>query len=581
MTRLIFIILSVLCLCACKNKPYPQSLVVADSLANVQPDSAIALLSDLKAYISAEPEATQKYYQLLCIKANDKAYIRHTSDSLILPVLQYYIKKNDNRHLPEAYYYAGRVYRDLEDAPQALKYFEKAIESSPKDKDYKIKSKIYSQMGTLFLYQKAYDEALKMFKEARKCNIEINDSASIVFNLRDIADSYRCLNQKDSALIYYQRAYDLANNLESSFLKAMVQSQIASLYVELEKYDFAQQALQPSLDNLDHRAKSGIYSIASELYHKTGRIDSATYYYKELLQCGTIYAKQAAHEGLAEIAIEHHNPKEALLHLRQFIECTDSIRKITDTETIRQLNSIYNYQWREKENSRLKAENEAKEKILIYIVLVCLFIFISSFAYLQYNRRKRLQLMTHLDKLEQLKEEQYRKSSQFIEEKKREIEELKLKLQEADHANQDLMAKLEEQIELTICANKQAEIEFVRRQQAGAILLKSEIYYHIQKQLDLPQTSRNLLSNQDWEELEEAINDTYQGFTENLRKICSLNEHEYHVCLLIKINLSPIQISKLTLHSKEAISSTRRRLYKKVFCKQGTPKDWDNFILSL
>lgn len=89
MTRLIFIIFSVLCLCACKNKPYPQSLVVADSLANVQPDSAIALLSDLKAYISAEPETTQKYYQLLCIKANDKAYIRHTSDSLILPVLQY------------------------------------------------------------------------------------------------------------------------------------------------------------------------------------------------------------------------------------------------------------------------------------------------------------------------------------------------------------------------------------------------------------------------------------------------------------------------------------------------------------
>ena len=90
------------------------------------------------------------YYRLLCIKANDKAYILHTSDSLILPVLHYYIEKDDERHLPEAYYYAGRVYRDLGDAPQALEYFEKAAEALPEDGGYKLKSKIYSQMGTLF-----------------------------------------------------------------------------------------------------------------------------------------------------------------------------------------------------------------------------------------------------------------------------------------------------------------------------------------------------------------------------------------------------------------------------------------------
>ena len=52
-------------------------------------------------------------------------------------------------------------------------------------------------------------------------------------------------------------------------------------------------------------------------------------------------------------------------------------------------------------------------------------------------------------------------------------------------------------------------------------------------------------------------------------------------CLLIKINISPIDIAKLTMHSKEAITSNRRILYEKVFGKKGTPKDWDSFILSL
>lgn len=580
-TRFILLTCLLLCFCACGRKPYPQSLIVADSLANVQPDSAIALLNTMKDSMRAESESTQMYYQLLCIKANDKAYIRHTSDSLILSVLHYYIKKDDERHLPEAYYYAGRVYRDLGDAPQALAYFAKAIEASPKDANQRLKSKIYSQMGTLFLYQKTYDEALKMFKEAQKCDIALKDSIGMIFNLKDIADAYRCIDKNDSSLYYFRKAYDLANIHKDYELMALVQSQIASLYTELGKYDLAQQALQPSLKNIDIPSKSGIYSIASKLYRQTGRIDSAIHYYKELLQCGTIYAKQSAHKSLAQIAIDHNSPQEALLHLRQYIQCTDSIHKITDTETIRRLNSLYNYQLREKVNKQLMAENEQKQNFIIIISLISLFALVLLFAYLQYARRKNLQLKIQLEKLEQLKDEQYRKSNRFIEENKRKIKELEQKIQEGSQANNVLKAQLEEQIEMTLCANKQAEIELTRRKQAGTVLFESIIYKYIQEQLNTTKVSKKLLSNDNWKELEETINATYKGFTENLRKLCELNDHEYHVCLLIKIHKSPIEIAKLTVHSKEAITSTRRRLYEKVFCKKGSPKDWDDFIYSL
>lgn len=581
-TRFILLTYLLLCLCACSRKPYPQSLLTADSLTNIQPDSAIALLKLLKDSISTASKATQIYYQLLCIKANDKAYIRHTTDSLILPVLHYYIEKDDKRHLSEAYYYAGRVYRDLEDAPQALDYFNKALENiSPEDTNYRLKSNIFSQMGTLFLYQKTFDEAIKMFKESQECDKVLKDSVGMVFNLRDIAYSHRSNNQFDSAFCYFRRSYDMAVFLGNATLKNMINSQMASLYVELKKYDLAKQALQPSLDSLDIRNKSGIYSIASELYHKTGHIDSAIYYYKKALICGTIYAKQAAHKGLAEIYTEKSTPSKALLHLQQYMECSDSIQRITDTETIRQLNSIYNYKLREKENNRLKAENEKKEKVIIYIFFVLSFVLITSVCYMQYSRQKRLQLKNRLDKLKVLEEEHHRKSAQFIEENKREIIELKQRLQESDQTNHELKLKLQEQIELTLCANKQAEIELNRRKQADTILSESEIYNYVQKQLKATQSNKKLLSDSHWIELEKVINETYMNFTENLRQFCTLNEHEYHVCLLIKIEVSPINIAKLTMRSKEAIASTRRRLYEKVFCKKGSPKDWDNFIHSL
>lgn len=105
-------------LCACGPQRYPSSLTLADSLASVRPDSALALLESLERDTADMPLAHRMYYRLLCIKAADKAYLPHPSDSLIRPVLHYYMEDGDKRLLPEAYYYAGRVYRDLGDAPR-------------------------------------------------------------------------------------------------------------------------------------------------------------------------------------------------------------------------------------------------------------------------------------------------------------------------------------------------------------------------------------------------------------------------------------------------------------------------------
>jgi hypothetical protein len=105
------------CLSACKKEAYPHALRVADSLICVKPDSAVTLLSQLKDTLSMFNKSTQMYYRLLCIKADDKAYIPHTSDSLILALIDYYDVPGRRTHLTEVYYYAGRVYRDLQDAP--------------------------------------------------------------------------------------------------------------------------------------------------------------------------------------------------------------------------------------------------------------------------------------------------------------------------------------------------------------------------------------------------------------------------------------------------------------------------------
>ena len=582
--RLILLFIIQLCFWACDNKPYSHLMSMADSLTNTNPDSAVIYLNKLKDHIETAPRSVQMYYQLLCIKANDRAYIPHSSDSIILPILNYY-KQTDDLHLPETYYYAGRIYRDLGDAPQALDYFNNTLDALPSSSDsYSLKSKVYSQIGTLFLYQDIYDEALKMFQEACHYDLLLEDSVGMSYDLRDMATSYRCLNQIDSAIYYYGKANDLALALHQQRFVSMIQSQMAGLYIQLKKYDLAKQFLQSSLSYQHKADKSGIFSVAAKYYHQLGTKDSAVYYYTQLLDFGTIYAKQAAHWGLAELAIDNNHEQDAIPHLRAYMQCVDSIRKITDREAIRQMRSVYNYKLREKEIAHLKSKNEQTKLIIISLLSLCAILASITFAYIQYFKLKQLQLTIRLKKIKRLKDKLYSRSVQFIEENKRKIEELEImerKFLEVDQINTTLKEQLNAQKELIIYTNKQIKLDLNRREQSQAVLFKSEIYLHIQRQLKINDRSKRMLSDEDWKELEKLVNSTYNGFKENLYDIYNLSLFEYRVCLLIKINIQPIDIGKLTEHSKESISSTRRRLYEKVFHIKGAPKDWDDFIYSL
>ena len=51
------------CFCGCENQSYPQTLISADSLSSVNPDSAIAILTAMKEKIAAENKQTQMYYR--------------------------------------------------------------------------------------------------------------------------------------------------------------------------------------------------------------------------------------------------------------------------------------------------------------------------------------------------------------------------------------------------------------------------------------------------------------------------------------------------------------------------------------
>ena len=546
---------------ACTHPTTPPVLLCADSLASANPDSAQALLASLAEGMKQEPQAVQMYYRLLCIKAKDKAYITHTSDSAILSVVEYYEREGDKKHLPEAYYYAGRVYRDLGDAPQATEYFYKAGEAIEKWMDYDLAGRIHTQIGTLYLYQDIYDKALPEFHLSYHYNTINKDSNSIVYNLRDIGRAYTTLEKPDSAILYYKKAIELAERIKNKRLEQMVWSELCGYYTTIGLMDEAAQGFI----HLKYKEKEPYMATLADYYLHIHNLDSAYYYYYLLSKSNNYIQKQASYKGLGKIARIKKDYKKSLAYFDKYQEYSDSIFQQTQTETVRKINALYNYQLKEKENNRL--EKQKKNIYIFLFISTTIFLIISFIYYISYQNRKE-----QLNKLRRIQEELYKQSQKYIEENNKTIETLKEKLHETENTKDQLKHELLiAQKELLEKNNEQIQAKQNMYEKGIEVLKRSEIYKRFFKE-------ENKLNSDEWNKLIHIIEQIFPSFIERLQELYPMSEQEIRICLLIKIEIPLGQIALILMRGKQAITSIRKRLYKKVFKQEGKAEDWDIFI---
>lgn len=214
----------------------------------------------------------------------------------------------------------------------------------------------------------------------------------------------------------------------------------------------------------------------------------------------------------------------------------------------------------------------------LFLVIIASVIYVVLFVVTILNsRRKILQLRERINKVHALKEDLEAQSEQSIEANRKKIAELENLLKKLGDENSMLKLELEERKAKLDYANTLAIIDNEKRQQAESVIFGSDIYAKIKDLIDRGQT----MGKDDWKRLTELVDSIYSGFTGKLYSLYRMNEHDYHVSLLIKIHLQPKEIATLTAHSKESVSSTRSRLYQKIFGQKASPKEWDDFILSL
>ena len=224
--------------CMRQEKPLPAELSRAESVMWEHPDSALLCLSSLDSSIMNEPENIRMYHALLKIKAKDKLYIPHESDSLIKSIVQYYEGYGTPDQLMEAYYYLGSAYRDMGDAPRAVRAFQDAADIGKDSKRYDILGRVYEQMGYRLAYQGLYDEALEAYRKSYEYKMYDKGKGEVIA-LRNIARIYNAKQDTDSAIYYYQSAYEKALLLNDQSRIDNVLRELSSIYIDMGKYDSA------------------------------------------------------------------------------------------------------------------------------------------------------------------------------------------------------------------------------------------------------------------------------------------------------------------------------------------------------
>ena len=198
-----------LCLVGCGGGAHDARLTAINDSADVNPKWSVAALDSLD--VDALSDRDRHYYDLLTVKARDKAYITHTSDSLILSVIDY-CRSHDSEHLPEALYYGGRVYSDLGDYPTALTYFQDALDVTPAD-DINLLGRLNSQTGRLLNAIRQYRLANPYLKESIRIDSIEKDTFGLAFNNQLLSSNYVGQCKYDSASYYIDNAVKYTQTL--------------------------------------------------------------------------------------------------------------------------------------------------------------------------------------------------------------------------------------------------------------------------------------------------------------------------------------------------------------------------------
>ena len=580
--KVIFLLLIIMLLASCAgNRKYDDLMQRADSIMNVNDDSAtvaIRMLDGVKPQLPEFSQSQKMRYELLRHKAMNKACITFTSDSVMKEVVDYYDHHGSANERMLANYVLGCVYRDMHEAPMALEYYNKATEqadTTAADCDYGTLYRVYSQMGFLFSKQYLPYQLLDAFGQAMKYAYLAKDTLNAIINYQNRENAYSYLGNKDSVIAINLHAATMFKQIGNNYAAAIAFGCNYKYYIEKKDFINAKKAFEAYNStgyegNSNYEdAKAYVLCLKGTYYMFTGQLDSACYILQQSLKfCKSFSNKAATTKALAHYYAKVNQPSLAMKYALQSSEYNDSDLIEARKTQLQQVQAMYDY-GRNQEIARM-AEQKAKRSTQMNYMIV--FACVVLFLFLSYVYRKQLALkkkriaaskLVYEDCLLKLKRLQEEKA-QLVAEKDKKLAQI---ITEKENAISKLVSEIHDiQNRYSLSSISDADL----------VLKNSSIYKKIQCIEAHPLEE---MTEEDWTELADTVEELIPNFIPMLKN--RVSDRDYRICLLIRLGIPASLMARLLNLSDAAISKSRKTMLKKLCGKVGKPKEFDEYVLHI
>lgn len=562
--RLIYIIgfIFSLLLQGCSKRDADPRLHEIENIVSDRPKEALQRLDSID--IAALSGGDRHLYDFLRVKAQDKAYIYHTSDSLILDVIGYY-QSHDKEYYPEALYYGGRVYSDLGDYPTALQYFRSALEELPSDtKDLELKCRILSQTGRLLNTLRLYGDAVSYIEKSIQIGKEQNDTVGMIYDLQLLGGTYLRARKYDLAEKSLREAMRIGEKLPKSF-EMESQMYLAEIKYETGQLDSALALIRTINEREAPKIYNSVLGYASNIYLKAGILDTAYMYANKLIHSDNRVQKEIGYQVILSPKLRGYLSQDSLdKYISNYRGLLENYLNHNEHQLAITQQARYNYELHEK--ARVKAETRQKLMTIWLIATVIGFIVVVALVVLYLKNRAKdriIQLQVALDNLSKQEGDlPHTNPTQMM-------------LTPLNHPNeQDLRERLRKSL-LEIVEKHEGDVN------VSSLITNSDAYGKLQEMI----RTGSILRDKDnlWKELEDVVLSSSPDFKKNLNLLTEgkLKRVGYCTALLIKCGVRPSEMLSLFNITNGAIISRRENLSIKMFDKKIGVRYIDNVIRTL
>ena len=564
------IVPTLLSVVSCGQQAADRDIAVADSLSEAAPQRAMTLIDSLEGE-SAMNKSRHMKLLLLKAKVRNKLAMPMSTDSLKY-IADYFDKHGDSNERMLAYYIIGCVYQRSQDAPMALQYFHEAAtkaDTTDSSCDFLTLHRTHVWSAEILKSQFAFSDAFHENSLAFKYAMKAKDTLNAIITYEQKSNIYNALGLSDSAIFIREKLYGLYSKY--GYEKEAVRSLGLLINYGVENKELSD--VKHYINLYEHKSgnfnnkgdiKKGveIYYVAKGRYlAEINELDSAEYYFRKCARTAKNYSDlKYCFDDLADIYRKRNRPDSVAKYADLARMMTDSAYAQMSTEHLQQMQAMYNYnRYRQTAEEAEKDALRTKYISIIIIMAIMAAAIGGALAVRTYIMRKR------------------RARVNEIKEYKRKINELETSRAELESINSGLNAEVNRMIE-----EKTKKIDILKTEyEKNFNNVKDKDLFECEPiVIQIRWKARKTTKPMDKDEIS-RLKELFKDYRPLSNWENTLNNNEYLICLLVRLDFVPAEICILTDLSSSNISNIRKRLLEKMTGREGSPKDFDKYIKSL